>query len=174
MGAGGGNTEPSEAQRALAWDSWLNGDSLARIHRYDLEDLTPAKIRDILEGDPPETIRQDLRYRLGGRFFYLMASGVRGAADGGEQPFVVVMQPRKVGAVAFRSAIRAIRRDVRGLGPGAGLNLHIVEGLEADVAVRFVNERGYRGYRLDETGAVERVERFDAPEPEPEPAGPRR
>lgn len=164
--------EPSEEDRLLAWDRWLDGHSAGSIRRHDLFHLPEATVRGILSGPPPDRIADDLRHRLAARFLWVHAEGIENPATGTTDAFVVVQSPRSYTAKAFTSAIRAVRRLVREAVPGADLDLGVIQAMEPEVAARFVDERGYRGFRFDESGAATAIDRIGPPQPVPEAASP--
>jgi hypothetical protein len=118
-------------------------------------------VRAILGEPPPEEIRADLRYRLGGRFYWIGASGVVNPGSGKEDPFVLVKSPRAFTTKAYHAALRDIRRQVRS--SGGDVDIYIVEPIEPEMAVGYVNDKGFRLFAFDEAGAVTSWERIDVP-----------
>lgn len=154
-----------EADRHQIWNDWLDGDSVNRMHRY--LGHTRRQIETVLSEDPPAAIRDDHRYVHACRTFWISAEWPEpNPASGERDAFVVVRQPRTVKGDVFVKAVRAIRRDFRQTVPGGDLKIAIIEGVEGDVADKFVR-RGFLGWSFDESGNISRFAVPASPEPDP-------
>lgn len=160
----------TDEERHDIWDQWLNGDSINRIHEYQVGELPKRAIKAVLDDEPPPSIRTDARWIHGGRFFWISVShGAPKASDGQIMAFVIAKMPYRMTQRAFSQGVRAIRRDFRVLHPQADLDLGVIEGVEAEVALRFVSDRGYRGWSMDGEGAIAPL---SLAEPDEAPRGP--
>ena len=157
----------SAEQRHAIWNEWLDGDTVNRIHRYQVGELSKAVIKTVLDEEPPESIMNDARLVHGGRFFWISVShSYPKTADGEKMVFVVAKMPYRMPGKAFASGLRAIRRDFRTLHPESDLNLGVVEGIEAEVALKFLNSKGFLGWSMEVEGSISRLlpsEPEDAP-----------
>jgi len=131
------NTSSNDKEKI--WDAWLNGDSIQQISFY--QELPLRQVKAILADEPPESILKDGRYQRNCLAFWV-------AAD----PLIMVFSPRKYTSAVLRKALSDIRRRERVL--GTEIIPHILEGVEVDVAIRMVENRGVRAYHFDNDGEV--------------------
>ncbi len=145
----------TEAERHEIWNQWLDGDTVSRIHSYQAGELSKSAIKAVLDDEPPTAIRNDARWIHGGRFFWISVShGYPKAADGQDMAFVIAKMPYRMTQRAFARGVRAIRRDFKELHPQADLTLGVIEGIEAEVAMKLVANRGFHGWSMDEEGSI--------------------
>lgn len=160
----------TDKERHDIWDRWLDGDTISRIHRYQAGELSRGAIKAVLDDEPPTPIKNDARWIHGGRFFWISVShGCPKASDGEAMVFVIAKMPYRMTQRAFVRGVRAIRQDFRALHPQADLALGVIEGIEAEVAVRFVANRGFHGWSMDAEGTIAPL---SLAEPEEAPRGP--
>lgn len=161
----------TDGERRAIWNEWLNGDSLKSIQEYQAGELSLAVIKAVLSEGPPEAIKADDRFVHGARFFWISVSSEHlcpKSPDGGDIAFAVGRMPLRVSKRAFTKGVTAIRTAFRADHPTSDLALEIIEEVEADVALKFVTERGFPGWSMDEEGSITSL----APaEPDQAPAG---
>lgn len=151
--------------RVSFWNEYMNGSTVGEIARYSWHDLhtaglpgrecSPAEVRRVLEDEPPQPVRDDLRYVHGVRAFWISAVGEMEDGHGTAASFVVAFQPWRLTSQAFRKGVRTIVRDFKDNCPAGHIDPNVIEGFEMDVALRFV-EKGVPAWILDEEGAVAR------------------
>lgn len=159
----------SDNDRHDIWNQWLDGDTVNRIHAYQAGDLSRGVIKAVLDEEPPDSIRNDARLVHGGRFFWISVSHhYPKAADDKEMVFVIVKMPYRMTGRMFSKGVRAVRREFRELHPESDLSLGVLEGVDAEAAIRFVGRKGFYAWSMDEEGSVSRF----AISPGDEPATP--
>lgn len=149
----------SEASKIRIWSEWLEGESINKIAEYGFDresgqNFSVRQINTVLAETPPEAITNDLRYIHGVRSFWISAEGRMNDVTGKNDAFAVVFCPLRHTSKAFQKAIRAISDDYKTLGESCRLNPYVIEGVEMDVALKFVHEHGYLGWSFDENGEI--------------------
>jgi len=156
----------SDEDRHEIWDCWLDGCSISYIRELKVTDHSRAVLKSVLAEEPPESIRNDDRYRHGGRFFWIAAYGPVAPLTGKDFAFVIAKMPNRITNAAYGKGLRAIARDFAGLHPEGSIDIYAVDALDADTALRYVNELGCPGWVLDDKGGIRRMMPSASPEPE--------
>jgi len=161
----------TDEERREIWDYWLDGYSLSYMRSDRFEGRhSLAVLKSVLAEEPPETIREDDRYRYGGSFFWIYAEGLNSPVTGKDLAFVIARMPRRQSQAQFERALRAIEKDFASIHPEAELNTRVFEPIESRFAFRWVNERGCPGWTVHEDGTIERM--VPAPSADLEPSAP--
>ncbi len=152
-----------EKCRHEIWNEWLDGYAATTIARYALDGETntpvsPAMVKWVIADGPPDTLRDDPRFVYGIRAFWIAARGRANELTATEDSFTVVFSPRRYTGKTFLKAVRAIARDYVELSAGGKLDKGVLEGMEVDIAFKFVHDKEYLAWTFNEDGEIERYD----------------
>lgn len=162
-----------EAVRIAFWNWHMEGYTPAEIARYSEADFAAAglpardchssEVRRVLSETPPQAVLGDLRYVHGVRAFWIAAVGIldddRGTAPG----MVFVFQPWRLMSKAFQKGVRAVCRDFNANCAAGDINPQVIEGIEMDVAIRMIDDKGVPAWIVSDDGSVDRYSREFSP-----------
>lgn len=148
------------------WDCHLDGCSVAYIATYKVEGLSRRVIARALAGDVPDRFKDDPRL-LPYRFVWMSINGGTPLPDGTMAPFVFLKLPRKITEADFRKGCTKLKRALAADMGGATLG-NASEEIEREIVLKFMRDKGYRGWELAEDGAfsplaIETIEAEPAP-----------
>lgn len=160
------NIAPEDVEEI--WDLRLDGCSIRYIHEFKTTHLSRKAISGVLNGPVPERFKSDERL-LPQRHAWIAATGLQDRA-GNEIAFVIVRFDRSLTQSAYRKAVAKIRKEFSAMSPRGGINALVTEGIETDVARKFVG-RGTPGWEIGLDGSTRRLtgDDFEA-EASPSPA----
>jgi len=141
---------PEDAEEI--WDLKLDGCSVRYIHEFKASHLSRKAIADILNGPVPERFENDERL-LPHRYAWIAASGLRDRT-GAEIAFVIVRFDRSLTQAAYRKGITKIRKEFAAMSPMGTINARVTEGIETEIARKFVAVRGTPGWDIGLDGSV--------------------